>query len=64
MSWTPLFSKAKAIIAESGGTLSHCSIVARGYGIPAVVSVEGCLDLKDGTAVIVDGNTGTISVRQ
>jgi len=64
VSWTPLFSKAKAIIAESGGILSHCSIVAREYRIPAVVSVEGCLDLEDGTEVIVDGNNGIISMRQ
>lgn len=64
ISWTPLFSKARAIIAESGGILSHCSIVAREYRIPAVVSVEGCLDLEDGTEVIVDGNNGIISMKQ
>ena len=37
--WTPLFAKAGAVIAESGGILSHSSIIAREYGIPAVVSV-------------------------
>jgi phosphohistidine swiveling domain-containing protein len=64
VSWTPLFSKAKAIIAESGGILSHCSIVAREYGIPAVVSVQGCLDLDDGTEVVVNGHVGEVTVRR
>jgi pyruvate,water dikinase len=40
VSWTPLFAKAGAVISESGGILSHCSIIAREYGIPAVVAVE------------------------
>jgi pyruvate,water dikinase len=62
ISWTPLFSKAKAVISESGGILSHASIVAREYKIPAIVSVEGVLNLKDGTIVVVDGFTGKISL--
>jgi len=61
--WTPLFSKAGAVIAESGGILSHSSIVAREYGIPAVVSVsQACQQLQDGTLVTVDGYAGTISI--
>jgi len=63
ISWTPLFIKAKAIIAESGGMLSHSSIVAREYGIPAVVSVEGALNLKDGTQVLVDGYQGEVIIK-
>ena len=39
VSWTPFFARAGAIIAEAGGILSHSSIVAREYGIPAIVSV-------------------------
>jgi len=63
--WTPLFSKAGAVIAESGGILSHSSIVAREYGIPAVVSVpQACQQLQDGTLVTVDGYTGTISIEE
>ncbi|MBN2155309.1 MAG: glycerol-3-phosphate acyltransferase [Candidatus Lokiarchaeota archaeon] len=62
ISWTPLFAKAKAVVSESGGILSHCSIVAREYKIPAVVSVNGALTLKDNTIVVVDGNSGIISV--
>ena len=63
VAWTPLFSRAGAIIAESGGFLSHTSIVAREYGIPAVVSVNGAMRaLHDGELVTVDGYTGTITV--
>ena len=60
--WTPLFTKAGAIIAESGGFLSHSSIIAREYGIPAIVSVSGACHLKDETIVTVDGYQGEIIV--
>jgi pyruvate,water dikinase len=60
--WTPLFAKAGAVVAESGGILSHSSIVAREYGIPAVVSVPGACQLEDGTYVTVDGYRGEIIV--
>ena len=62
--WTPLFTKAGAVIAESGGILSHSSIVAREYGIPAVVSVPGACRLADNTVVTVDGYRGEIVVRE
>lgn len=62
VSWTPLFAKAGAIVAESGGMLSHSSIVAREYGLPAVVSVQAaCARFKDGEEVLVDGYQGTVS---
>jgi len=61
--WTPLFTKAGAIIAESGGFLSHSSIIAREYEIPAIVSVPGaCSSLTDGTVVTVDGYQGDIII--
>jgi pyruvate,water dikinase len=60
--WTPLFSKAGAVIAESGGILSHSSIIAREYNIPAVVSVSGAMQLKDAMLVTVDGFTGQVSI--
>jgi len=60
--WTPLFARAGAVIAESGGILSHSSIVAREYRIPAVVSVDRALDLNDGQLVSVDGFTGTVTL--
>jgi len=62
--WTPLFTKAGAVIAESGGILSHSSIIAREYGIPAVVSVPGACQLADDTVVTVDGHTGTVTVHE
>jgi len=61
-SWTPLFSKAGAVVSESGGILSHCSIIAREYRIPAVVSVKGALQIKDGIKVAVDGYKGEVNV--
>ena len=62
--WTPLFTKAGAIIAEAGGFLSHSSIIAREYAIPAIVSVQGACQLKDGTLVTVDGYQGDITIHQ
>lgn len=64
VSWTPLFAKAKAVVSESGGILSHCSIVAREYGIPAVVSVQGALKIEDNTPIAVDGFQGIVRVLQ
>jgi len=60
--WTPLFAKAGAVVAESGGVLSHSSIVAREYGIPAVVSVSGACRLLDNTLVTVDGYRGEVHI--
>ena len=63
VSWTPLFAKAGAVIAESGGILSHSSIVAREYMVPAVVSVLGAGQLlKDGMTVTVDGYKGEVLI--
>lgn len=60
--WTPLFSQAGAVVAQSGGILSHSSIVAREYGIPAVVSVPNACDLPDDTVVTVDGFRGEVAI--
>jgi phosphohistidine swiveling domain-containing protein len=62
--WTPLFARAGAVIAESGGMLSHSSIIAREYGIPAVVSVDHATALKDRTVVSVDGYSGEIVIQK
>ena len=62
--WTPMFAKAGAVVAESGGILSHSSIIAREYGIPAVVSVPGACQLADDTQVTVDGHSGRIIVHE
>jgi pyruvate,water dikinase len=59
--WTPLFPVLGGIIAETGGQLSHTSIVAREYGMPAVVSVRRATRLiRDGQAVTVDGTRGRV----
>ena len=60
----PLFSKAGAVISESGGILSHCSIIAREYKIPAITSVERACSLEDNTFVIVDGYKGEVRISE
>lgn len=62
--WTPLFARAGAVVAESGGLLSHSSIVAREYNIPAVVSVEGATLMPDETMVTVDGHKGEVLIHK
>jgi pyruvate,water dikinase len=57
---TPLFSKAGAVVSESGGLLSHSSIIAREYGIPAVVSVPDACSIPDNTRLSVDGFEGVV----
>jgi pyruvate,water dikinase len=59
--WTPLFLRASAVVMEVGGYLSHGAIVAREYGIPAVVNVGNAMNiLRDGQIIHVDGDTGTV----
>jgi phosphohistidine swiveling domain-containing protein len=59
--WTPLFAVAGAVITEVGGILSHGAIVAREYGIPAVLSVAGVMtQVSDGQTITVDGNRGIV----
>jgi phosphohistidine swiveling domain-containing protein len=59
--WTPLFLRAAALVTEVGGYLSHGAIVAREFGIPAVVNVPDALTLiRDGEPVLVDGDSGQV----
>ena len=59
--WTPLFYSAVAVVAESGGPLSHGAVTAREMQIPAVMSVRDCMSLlKNGDRVRVDGSNGLI----
>jgi phosphohistidine swiveling domain-containing protein len=62
--WTPLFAHAGAVIAESGGMLSHSSIIAREYNIPAVVSVSEAHCLRDDMRVTVNGFTGEVILEE
>ncbi|MFO7732638.1 MAG: PEP/pyruvate-binding domain-containing protein [Candidatus Aminicenantes bacterium] len=59
--WTPILSGVAAIVAETGGQLSHTSIIAREFGVPAVVSVPGATRLiREGQVITVDGAAGRI----
>ncbi|MFZ2853594.1 MAG: PEP-utilizing enzyme, partial [Rhodocyclaceae bacterium] len=59
--WTPLFLRAGGLVMETGGYLSHGAIVAREFGIPAVVNLPGILAaLADGEPLAVDGGRGTV----
>jgi pyruvate,water dikinase len=61
--WTPLFMAAGGLVTEVGGMMTHGSVVAREYGIPAVVGVhQATIKLKNGQKIRVDGTRGTISV--
>lgn len=62
--WSPLFAKAGAVVSESGGILSHSSIIAREYKIPAVVSVPNAMKLKDNQIVVIDGYKGDIIIQE
>lgn len=62
VSWTPILVKAGAIVSETGGLLSHCSIIAREMGIPALVSVENACSIGNGLSVTVDGSNGILTI--
>jgi pyruvate,water dikinase len=58
---SPLFLVAAAVVTELGGPMSHASIVAREYGIPAVVNVPGVtLAIKTGDRLRIDGDRGVV----
>ncbi len=59
--WTPLFARAAAVVTDVGSAAAHASIIAREYGIPAVVGCEDATSrLRTGMRVIVDGSTGNV----
>jgi rifampicin phosphotransferase len=59
--WTPLFARAVAVITDGGTLAAHASLVAREYGIPAVVATgDATTRLDDGQVVTVDGGAGTV----
>ena len=60
--WTPLFRLAGGVVADTGSSLSHAAIVAREFGIPAVLGVGFATSrFKDGDMIRVDGDKGTVS---
>ena len=60
--WSVVFPSIGALVTDTGGILSHPAIIAREYGIPAVVATrEGTTRLRDGQVVLVDGSAGTVT---
>jgi rifampicin phosphotransferase len=61
--WTPLFPSLAGLVTETGGILSHAAVVAREYGLPAVVGAAGAVTaIPDGMRVRIDGTSGTIAL--
>lgn len=61
--WTPLFLTAAGLVMEMGGAMSHGAVVAREYGIPAVVGVAGATDgIETGQRITVDGTHGLVQL--
>jgi pyruvate,water dikinase len=61
--WTPSFALINGVITETGGLLSHAAVIAREYGIPAVLHVPHAVDLlTSGQTILLDGTKGIIRV--
>jgi rifampicin phosphotransferase len=61
--WTPLFLTAGGLVMEMGGSMSHGAVVAREYGIPAVVGVHGATErIATGRLITVDGSNGVVTI--
>ncbi len=62
-SWTPLFVSVKGLVTEVGGLLTHGAVIAREYGLPAVVGVENATKLiKDGQRIRIHGTEGYVEI--
>ncbi|MFJ7940636.1 phosphoenolpyruvate synthase [Peribacillus sp. NPDC096622] len=62
-SWTPLFVSIKGLVTEVGGLMTHGAVIAREYGLPAVVGVENATKMiKDGQKIRVNGTEGYIEI--
>lgn len=61
--WTPLFVSIKGLVTEVGGLMTHGAVIAREYGLPAVVGVENATKrIKDGQRIRIHGTEGYIEV--
>jgi len=61
--WTPLFPLAAGLVTEVGGLMTHGAVVAREYGIPAVVGVDNATrKIRDGQKIRVDGTLGFVEI--
>ncbi|KHD37694.1 phosphoenolpyruvate synthase [Clostridium acetobutylicum] len=62
-SWTPLFVSIKGLVTEVGGLMTHGAVIAREYGLPAVIGVENATKLiKDGQQIRVNGTEGYVEI--
>ena len=62
-SWTPLFVSIKGLVTEVGGLMTHGAVIAREYGLPAVVGVENATKLiEDGQRIRVNGTEGYVEI--
>ncbi|HEX3031573.1 MAG TPA: phosphoenolpyruvate synthase [Bacillota bacterium] len=62
-SWTPLFVSIKGLVTEVGGLMTHGAVIAREYGLPAVVGVENATKLiRDGQRIRVHGTEGYVEI--
>lgn len=62
-SWTPVFVSIRGLVTEVGGMMTHGAVVAREYGLPAVVSVENATKLiKDGQRIRINGTEGYVEI--
>lgn len=60
-SWSPLFASVSGVVTDTGGVLSHCAVIAREYGVPAVVGTTvGTTKIEDGQTIEVDGDNGLV----
>ncbi|MCY4045298.1 MAG: PEP-utilizing enzyme [Cellvibrionales bacterium] len=63
--WTPLFLLASGVVTDIGSTLSHSSIVAREFGIPAIVNLKhATTKIKTGDLLVLDGSSGTVTIKE
>ena len=62
-SWTPLFVAIKGLVTEVGGLMTHGAVIAREYGLPAVVGVENATTrIKEGQRIRVHGTEGYVEI--
>jgi pyruvate,water dikinase len=63
--WTPLFGRAAGVVTDGGSLVAHASLVAREYGIPAVVALgDATRRLRDGQRITVDGHAGVVELHE
>ena len=63
--WTPLFARAGGLVLELGSVLSHGAVVAREYGLPAVVHIDDATErLRTGDEITVDGHRGALWIHR